>query len=97
MLATQELRRQRRKHASQRGLSAKTIGDFLRSVEARELLLAQRLHDQQAAAARQETKAVSDSSAVTDSRTPARPFLVTAPSEVETRTTDEEYETYGAF
>jgi len=43
MLATQELRKRQRLHARQRGLSAKTIGDFLQSLEAQEILLTQRL------------------------------------------------------
>jgi transposase InsO family protein len=48
MLATHQLRRKRQMHQRCAALSAKKIGDFLRSIEAEELLLTQRLHDQQA-------------------------------------------------
>jgi hypothetical protein len=97
MLVTQELRRQRLQHSSQRSLSAKTIGDFLQSVEAQEALLAQRLHDQQAARVRQEPESNSASSALADSQMVPRPFLVAAPLGGELPVVDEEYETYGAF
>lgn len=97
MLVTQELRRQRHQHSSQRGLSAKTIGDFLQSVESQEALLAQRLHDQQAAGVRQEPESNSASSALADSQAAPRPFLVASPLRGELPVADEEYETYGAF
>ena len=97
MFVTEELRRQRRQHTSQRGLSAKAIGDFLQSVEAQEALLAQRLHDQQATGVRKEPESISASSAPSDSQTVPRPFLVATPMRGELPVADEGYETYGAF
>jgi putative transposase len=97
MLATQELRRRRSRHARQRGLSAKAIGDFLKSVEAQELLLSQRLRDQQTGKTHPEPESTADQPALTTSLTPARPFLVTASSPIEVPDIVEEYETYGAF
>ena len=97
MLATQELRRRRSKHARQRGLSAKAIGDFLQSIEVQELLLSQRLRDQQAGKARSESESATDQPALTTSTTTERPFLVAASSPIEIPDIAEEYEIYGAF
>ena len=97
MFVTQELRRQRRKHALQRRLSAKTIGDFLQSVEMQESLLAQRLRDLQVSRTCQESESISAPPAAIGNPTSAQPFLVAAPSRIEVQDTGDEYETYGAF
>jgi hypothetical protein len=97
IFATQELRRQRRQHGLQRGPSAKAIGDFLRSVEAQESLLSQRLRDQQAGKTCPVPESISDPPAPVDDGTLARPFLVTPPMRIEIQSPREEYETYGAF
>jgi transposase InsO family protein len=92
MLATQELRKRQRQHARQRSLSAKTIGDFLQSVEAQEILLTQQLRDRQARATRRESEQVQPPAT---SQIPLRPFLVAAPSQSAAVEPTEEYETYG--
>ncbi len=96
MLATQELRQRRRKHTAQRGLSAKTIGEFLQSVEAQEFVLSQRLRDCQAREARSEPESTIVPPELA-SRSPVRPFLIAEPSQVEIPETAEKYEIYGAF
>ena len=97
MLATQELRKQQRQHAQQRGLSAKKIGDFLQSVEAQEMLLTQRLHDRQPGATRHESPQVTVQQLPIDDQTPSRPFGVAVPSQIDALEPTEKYETYGAF
>jgi putative transposase len=92
MLATHELRKRQRLHARQRGLSAKTIGDFLQSLEVQEILLTQRLRDRQAKATRPESVQVQPPA---DSQTPSRPFLVATPSQSAALEPAEDYETYG--
>jgi hypothetical protein len=95
MLATQELRRRRHKHSSQRDLSAKTIGDFLQSVEIQELVLSQRLRDLQTGKTRSEPDSAGESPLVNSGPSSVGPFLV-AP-QVPVPDANEEYETYGAF
>ena len=73
MLATQELRKRHRQHARQRGLSARTIGDFLQSVEAQEILLAQRLRDRQARVTRCEYEQVVSQQPPNDSHPTSQP------------------------
>jgi transposase InsO family protein len=97
MLATQELRRRRHKHSSQRDLSAKTIGDFLQSVEVQELVLSQRLRDLQTGKTRSEPASVAESPLVNSSPSYVHPFLVAASPQIPVPDADEEYETYGAF
>ena len=92
MLATQELRKRQRQHARQRGLSARTIGDFLQSLEAQEILLTQRLRDRQARATRPESGHVQPPA---EGQTPSRPFLVATASQSAAVESTEEYETYG--
>ena len=92
MLATQELRKRQRQHARQRGLSARTIGDFLQSLEAQEILLTQRLRDRQARATRPESEHVQPPA---EGQTPSRPFLVATASQSAAVESTEEYETYG--
>lgn len=50
MLATAELRRRHQRHAQQLAVTARKLADFLASVEAEEVLLAQRLRDTEAKA-----------------------------------------------
>ena len=45
MLATAELRKQRRRHSGRAVISARTLADFLTTVEAKEILLPQRAKD----------------------------------------------------
>ena len=97
MLATQELRRRQRQHARERSLSARTLGDFLQSVEAQEILLTQRLRDRQSGTTRHESEQVIAQRPPTDNQTPLRPFLLAAPSQIDALGPTEEYETYGAF
>jgi putative transposase len=97
MLATQELRRRQRQHAQGRALSARTLGDFLQSVEAQEVLLTQRLRDRQSGATPHESEPVVAQLPTKDNETPLRPFLLAAPSQADTLGPPEEYETYGAF
>ncbi len=97
MLATQELRRRRRKHSSQRDLSARMIGDFLQSVEVQELLLSQRLHDLQTGKTCSEQESITQLSLANGSPSFVRPFLIAASPQIEVASADQEYETYGAF
>jgi putative transposase len=97
MLATQELRRRQRQHARERSFSARTLGDFLQSVEAQEILLTQRLRDRQSGTTRHESEQVIAQRLPTDNQTPLRPFLLAAPSQIDALGPTEEYETYGAF
>jgi len=97
MLATQELRKRHRQHACQRGLSAKTIGDFLQSVEEREILLTQRLRDCQARVTRSESEYVVAQQPPNDGHAPFMPSCAAAPSQTAVVEPAEEYEIYGAF
>jgi putative transposase len=97
MLATQELRKQRRQHARQRGLSAKAIGDFLQSLEAQEVLLTQRLRDHQAGPTRPESEHLIKPQLVAGDHNSSRPFLVVPQPQNGPVGSTEEYETYGAF
>ena len=94
LLTTQELRRQRQMLERSGALSAKKIGEFLRSIEAEELLLTQRLRDQQAQGIRphsaQPPVAVIDDECqreVVPAAVPASQYPASA----------EEHEIYGAF
>jgi len=94
MLATQQLRRKRQMHQLHGALSAKKIGDFLRSIEAEELLLGQRLRDQQAQgsrplSARLPVAAIED--AEQQDLSPSTSTVLSHPE------ITEETETYGAF
>jgi hypothetical protein len=97
MLATQELRKRHREHERQRGLSARTIGDFLQSVEAQEILLAQRLRDRQASVFRSEYEQVVPQQLPTDSRSTSQSSCAALPFQTAVLERPEEYETYGAF
>ncbi len=97
MLATQELRKRHREHARQRGLSARAIGDFLQSVEAQEVLLAQRLRDRQARVFRCEYEQVVAQQPPTDSRPTFQSSCAASPFQTAVIEPAEEYETYGAF
>jgi hypothetical protein len=97
MLATQELRKRHRQHACQRGLSAKTIGDFLQSVEEREILLTQRLRDCQARVTRSESEYVVAQQPPNDGHAPFMPSCAAAPPQTAVVEPAEEYEIYGAF
>lgn len=52
MLASKELQRRRQCHSQSLTITAKKLADFLQSVEADELLMTQRLRDQEAQARR---------------------------------------------
>ncbi len=97
MLATQELRKRHREHARHRGLSAAAIGDFLQSVEAQEILLAQRLRDYQARAFRCDYEQPVDQQSPTDSRLTVQSSCASSPFQTAVVERAEEYETYGAF
>jgi hypothetical protein len=97
MLATQELRKRHREHARQRSLSARTIGDFLQSIEAQEILLAQRLRDYQARAFRCEYEQVVAQQSPTDSRLTVQSSCASSLFQTAVVERAEEYETYGAF
>ena len=92
LLATQELRRQRQMLERRGALSAKKIGEFLRSVEAEELLLTQRLRDQQA----QEIRPQLAPGEVIDDECQCEALTTVVPSSLYPEST-EEHEIYGAF
>jgi transposase InsO family protein len=94
MLATQELRKRQCQHARQRGISAKIIGDFLQSAEAREILLNQRLRDHQTGTNGPAAGYVTIHRSPGENQAPTRPYLVAAQSQTEPV---EEHESYGAF
>jgi hypothetical protein len=94
MLATQELRRQRQMLERGGALSAKKLGDFLRSVEAEELLLNQRLRDQQAQGIRPQS--AQPPVAGIDDEGQREVVLAALPASV-IPASAEEHEVYGAF
>jgi transposase InsO family protein len=97
MLATQELRKRQSQHAQQRGLSAKTIGDFLQSLEAQQILLTQRLRDHQARETRCESEQVVAQHSPSGSQVHFCPSCAAVPSQSAALEAAEEYETYGVF
>ena len=97
MLATQELRKRHRQHARQRSVSARTIGDFLQSVEAQEVLLAQRLRDRQTRTTRCEYEQAAAQQPPTDNQAAFQPSGAAAPSQTAVVEPAEEHEIYGAF
>jgi hypothetical protein len=97
MIASKELHRRRQCHSRSVKITARKLADFLQSVEADELLMAQRLRDQEAQAIRSVPAAVVEASAGSD----ALREELTAPgdSAAEGRRADsiESGEIYGEF
>jgi transposase InsO family protein len=97
MLATQELRKQCRQHSRQSDFSAKKIGEFLRSVEAEEVILMQRLRDQQARGVCSEPEKASTVQNPAESEERLQFLPIADSSQLGISEVVEEYETYKEF